>query len=384
MRAIRARLRPVARRVRQRTAGRRRARAGRASPPDTVARHEVLAATTREPAAGGDMFSSRRASEAAVGYARVVVGVPPAREAGYVQWPGSAPGDPTESFTTVDRDYLDAAAFRTRLDAALEARAPQDRDVLLFVHGFNTRFDEAVYRIAQFVHDGGYKGVPVVFSFASAGSVFGYLYDRDSAILSRDGLEATMRALSADPDVRRIHVLCHSMGCLLTMETLRQAKIAGDATFGGKLGDVVLAAPDIDVSLFRAQLARLGGRMPSPTAIFVSRDDGALGLSSRLARGEARLGDFAEASSFASAGIAVVDISDVAAGQTALMGHDKVFASVGLARLVGTELGRGSRLGKNAPEAGDELATDLRRVGLALGDSLGSVIDVFLPGSASP
>lgn len=354
------------------------------APPADVARHEILAATTRAAAAGGDMYSGERAPDAAAGFARVTVGVPPARAPGTIQWPGEAPGDPSKSFVTLERAYLDAGGFRAALGAALAARAPADRDVLVFVHGFNTRFDEAIYRLAQFVHDGRYAGVPVAFSFPSAGSVFGYVYDRDSAVLSRDGLEATLRALSTDPKLRRMHVLCHSMGCLLTMEALRQAKIAGDPTFGGKLGDVLLAAPDIDVAVFRSQLARLGGRMPSPTAIFVSLDDRALGLSSTLARAEPRLGDYAQAGEFANAGIAVFDLSKLSATGSGVTTHNKFFASEGLARLVGSELKRGNPFGKNEPEAGDELAGGIRQVGVALGGSLDSVIDIFLPVRQAP
>ena len=72
------------------------------------------------------------------------------------------------------------------------------RRVLIFVHGFNTRFEEAVYRFAQIVHDARVDVAPVLFTWPSGGSVTDYVYDRDSAIYSRDALEAVLQALVKD------------------------------------------------------------------------------------------------------------------------------------------------------------------------------------------
>ena len=41
---------------------------------------------------------------------------------------------------------------------------------MLFVHGYNTGFDTAVYRATQIAHDSGYPGTPVLFSWASGGN----------------------------------------------------------------------------------------------------------------------------------------------------------------------------------------------------------------------
>jgi esterase/lipase superfamily enzyme len=342
-----------------------------------AAQHTILVATTRVPVAGGDMFSADRAGTGTIAHAEITVAIPPTHEPGFIQWPGKAPGDPALSFTTAARDYLAQSAFDSALDAALTTRAPADRDVLLFVHGYNTRFDEAVYRLAQFVHDGRYPGVPALFSFPSEGSLLGYVYDRDSAMASRDGLEETIRQIAAAPHLRRLNILCHSVGCLLTMETLRQAKIGGDATFGGKLGDIVMASPDIDVAVFRSQLRRLGGRMPAPTTIFIATDDGALGIASAISGDQPRLGDYDQAASFADTGITVVDLTRLEAGATGMMGHDKVFASEGIAQIVGAEIGRGNRFGKNAPRAGDRIASQIRQLGSSLGESVRSVLSVI-------
>jgi alpha-beta hydrolase superfamily lysophospholipase len=54
-----------------------------------------------------------------------------------------------------------------------------------------------------------------------------------------------------------VHILAHSMGAWLAIEALRENAISGSPDLNGKLGDVMLAAPDIDLNVFRQQLARL-------------------------------------------------------------------------------------------------------------------------------
>ncbi len=50
------------------------------------------------------------------------------------------------------------------------------------------------------------------------------------------------------------------MGTWVALEALRQFAITGDRDIGGKLGDVVLASPDIDVDVFKSQMADTGNR----------------------------------------------------------------------------------------------------------------------------
>ena len=65
------------------------------------------------------------------------------------------------------------------------------RELFVFVHGFNNRFDDAVYRFAQIVHDSKAPAIPVLFTWPSRGEtkLRAYTYDRESANYSRDALE---------------------------------------------------------------------------------------------------------------------------------------------------------------------------------------------------
>ena len=58
---------------------------------------------------------------------------------------------PAAGFVTVSAEYLGDQSFSSALSA--EAKQMRRSKVLVFVHGFNNRFDEAVYRLAQIAHD---------------------------------------------------------------------------------------------------------------------------------------------------------------------------------------------------------------------------------------
>ena len=73
----------------------------------------------------------------------------------------------------------------TSLDLALAEKPESDREVLVFVHGYNTNFSEAVLRVTQFVNDTGFKGVPILFSWASRGNTMDYVYDINSVLQAR-------------------------------------------------------------------------------------------------------------------------------------------------------------------------------------------------------
>ena len=215
------------------------------------------------------------------------VTVPPGHAPGQIERASFGSDDPQRHFTISAYRGLDDSEFKDEIASHLSGRVGSNRDVLLYVHGFNTSYDEARFRLAQIVTDGRFGGVPVLFTWPAAGSLFDYEAAKESAAASRDALAQTLIELGDLPDVGRIHILAHSMGAWLTMEALRQDAIAGKPDLGGKLGDVMLAAPDIDVSVFKNQIAKLD---PSHISVLVSANDRALSLSRRLAGDRPRVG----------------------------------------------------------------------------------------------
>ena len=162
--------------------------------------------------------------------------------------------------------------------------------MLIFVHGFNNRFDDAVYRFAQVVHDSKAVGIPVLFTWPSRGELRlrAYTYDRESANYSRGALEQLIETLAANPNVKDIIIVAHSMGNWLTLEALRDMAIR-TGKIGAKVRIVALVAPDVDVDVFRTEMQSMGKSRPR-FLLFASQDDDALNFSKTIWGGVERVG----------------------------------------------------------------------------------------------
>lgn len=304
--------------------------------------HELLVAATRERVKTGPaMFNGERTS--GLDFADLSISVPPSHHSGDIEWPSPLPGDPKTEFVARSLAYVDGAeAFKKRLAERVAALPKGRRSVAVIVHGFNNDFDEAAFRATQIVHDTGFDGVPVLFTWASRGSVFDYVYDRDSSTIARDGLEELLR-IASEAGVEDLYVFAHSMGTWTTVEALRQAKIAGHGDFNGKLRTVVLAAPDIDVDVFKSEM-RVIGRPKYPFVLFSSSDDQALWMSGLIAGEKPRLGAYTEdVKAIADLGVIVIDLSATEANDS--LAHNK-FAVVlpDFVNRIGDRLKRGDRL----------------------------------------
>ncbi|MGO9672689.1 MAG: alpha/beta hydrolase [Methylocella sp.] len=249
---------------------------------------EMVVATTRTRAEDpAIMFAGGRAAEPA--FADMIVSIPPDanRKVGEVQWPKQLPGNPETDFVTLRAEHINkdqAIATFARL-----LRESNKSEAMVYVHGFNERYENTVYGFAQILHDSGALGevAPVLFTWPSKGNVFAYGYDRESSNYSRDALEALLRYLVKDPKVKKISILAHSMGNWVTLEALRQMAIR-DGRVADKIKLVLLADPDVDVDVSREQIAAMGPNRPH-IALFVSEDDRALAASKQL-WGAPRLG----------------------------------------------------------------------------------------------
>ncbi|WP_051335448.1 alpha/beta hydrolase [Methylocapsa acidiphila] len=266
-----------------------------------------------------------------------MISVPPGHETSKIERPAFGSEDPKQHFVVVSRRGLDETGFVSEIAAHISGRIGSNRDILLHVHGFNTSYDEARFRLAQVADDGRFGGVPVLFTWPSAGSVLDYGAAKESATASRDALAKLIRQLSETPGVGRVHILAHSMGAWLTMEALRENAIAGGPGLNGKLGDVMLAAPDIDLSVFRQQIARIDA---SHVFVLVSANDRALSISRTLAGDRPRLGALdpnrpADRAALEELGVKVYDLSQESAG---LIGHGAYGDAPQVVRTIGAQI----------------------------------------------
>ncbi|MFC0282806.1 alpha/beta hydrolase [Camelimonas abortus] len=336
-----------------------------------AARVSMLVATTRNPqgALPGQIFTGERGRQ--ISFADITVSIPPdsARKIGEVQWPKQLPANPATDFVTISADVLDQkqalAVFNQRM------RRMGERRVMVFVHGYNTTFEEAVYRFAQIIHDSGAPVMPVLFTWPSRGRLLAYGYDYESGTISRDALEGLLLALNRDPNVQEISILAHSMGNWVTLEALRQMAIR-TGRVAPKINSVMLAAPDVGFDVFRRQIAAIGQKRP-PFVIFTSQDDEALAMSQRV-WGGSRLGAIDPdtepyRSLLAREDITVVDLTRLKG--TDAFNHGKYTQSQ-VVQLIGQRLVAGQTLSDSGAGLGDRIG----RMAVGAASTVGSAASI--------
>jgi esterase/lipase superfamily enzyme len=190
------------------------------------------------------------------------------------------------------------------------------RDVLVYVHGYNQTFASAAVDAARLSDRLTFRGDTVLFSWPSANKLLNYVADRESAMWSRDALEATLDSLAANPQTGRIHIVAHSMGSMVTIEALRQLHARRGDYLASKIGAIVFASPDLDVDGFASSVRRVGPLAQHMT-IVIATDDRALAVSATLA-GATRVGS-AEKARLEALGLNVIDATGMGWG---LLNHD--------------------------------------------------------------
>ena len=211
---------------------------------------------------------------------------------------------------------LDTETFGDMLGAV--AASQGDRSVLLFVHGFRRSFEVVATEVATIAFEANIRGVPMFFSWPSANSSFGYVSDVNSMRWAAADLRDTLKLLLARESIATVHVIAHSLGgdgLLTALEDLAR----DDTARVDKLGEIVLASPDVDAGLFRREylpaLQSLGVRV----TLYATDNDVPLQASERVNRFR-RLGD-AKAEIFIGDGIETIVYADVV---TFLNSHDAV------------------------------------------------------------
>lgn len=174
---------------------------------------------------------------------------------------------------------LDGDEIRARIGNLL---ARGERRALVFIHGYNTDFEAALTRTAQLAFDLQYPGVIVCFAWPSAGTLTGYPADEDEAALSAQTLHTVLTTLTDLIGPGNISVVAHSMGCRILTDAL--TRLALPPTPPAPLFDqVALAAPDVEVELFRSRVTAFHPLVRRIT-LYASSADKALHASLRFHR----------------------------------------------------------------------------------------------------
>ncbi|MBA8831434.1 esterase/lipase superfamily enzyme [Rhizobium leguminosarum] len=339
-----------------------------------LSRVNLLVATTRSRSTvPGEMFSGERALKPT--FAEMTISIPPdsARKVGSVAWPRRLPPNPSRDFATLKAKEIDIDAAKSWLSASV--RKTPDGSVLVFIHGFNTRFEDSVYRFAQIVHDSRVHSAPILVTWPSRGSLLAYGYDRESTNYTRNALETLFQYLARDKEVKEVSILAHSMGNWLTLESLRQMAIR-NGRLPAKFRNVILAAPDVDVDVFSQQIVDMGKQHPQFT-LFVSRDDRALAVSRRVWGDVSRLGAIdPEQSPYKEEleinKISVIDLTKVKQGDR--LHHTKFAESPEIVRLIGSRISDGQTLSEDKVGLGDHILDATIGTAAAAGHAAGLIL----------
>jgi esterase/lipase superfamily enzyme len=321
----------------------------------------VYVATTRQRAASGEnVFTSGRS--ATPNFVKYTISIPPVHKQLEIEWPQGGAVDPATSFATVSHTALTEADFKLAVQSSPVPSRPK-REVVIFVHGYNNNFQESLYRMAQLVADGGIDVSPILFAWPSAGTISGYGADKEAVTYSRDSLARVLTMVADMRNVGEVGLIGHSMGAWLTAEALRQLRLTGKDRVIQRLHKVALVSPDIDVNVFRSQMAVIG-RLDPPMKLLVSKDDQALSISALLAGSSGRVGnldidDPAVQALAATRNIQIIDISNIPT--TGYMNHDRFIG-------VSTMLNEIARSGR------DSVGNPAERAGAFVLDSAGAIV----------
>lgn len=290
-----------------------------------------------------EFFSGERAK--ALNLANVDVTIPPVHAVGKLEQPRfNEREDVAKHFTIAKPLVFDHGVdFAAKLNDELAKKAPGNREILVFVHGYNTNFTSAVLRMAQFVHDTDFKGVPLLFTWASRGRAIDYVYDVNSALQARFYLVELAKMLT-ETNAESFSIVAHSMGNLVTLESMSLMVKQGIRPRNAKLNRIILAAPDVDIDLFDEYLKDISP-VQDRIVVLVSKDDRALKLSRRIAGGIDRVGA-TDPDIIAARGLEVIDLTRIDDRDN--VNHTKFAQSPDIVKLIGRGIAEGNSLSTTA------------------------------------
>jgi len=175
-----------------------------------------------------------------------------------------------------------------------------DREILVFIHGFDNSFESALHEAAMLRHDLAFKGPVLMFSWASRDLLDAYFEDESTIDWSTPHFREFLRHLDGR-DFAKVHVIAHSMGNRLLLRSLETCLIPG------KHGEMIFVAPDVDSDTFAEAVRNLKAQT-SHLTMYGSRYDQAL-LSSQSLHRYPRAGLIG--SHAIADGVDTVDVSDV-------------------------------------------------------------------------
>jgi esterase/lipase superfamily enzyme len=225
------------------------------------------------------------------------------------------PEDPRQHFTIQELKPLTRGTFIAMARERIGGSAAFKDQAVVFVHGYNTAFDYALFRTAQMAYDLKFDGATFLYSWPSGGGFFGYGYDRDSATQAQVYLKEFLTLVLEETGAKSVSVIAHSMGNLPLLNVLRE--LGPSLPPNVRLNQVILAAPDVDRDVFVNLAANLKQYSRGVT-LYCSANDRAMEAARRVAGGVPRAGDVPLDGPVLLPGIDTIDVTQTSTDYLAL------------------------------------------------------------------
>lgn len=164
-------------------------------------------------------------------------------------------------FNSIEHKPLQAGELSDELSSG------SDENIIIFIHGYNNSFEDAIFRAAQLKYDLQLSEPIIAYSWACHGKPWGYFKDESHAKIAGKRLAQMLNELGERTD-KKVSIIAHSMGAYCLANSLNNLSV--------KLDKVVLLAADICQEQFSNIYGVNFTQETKNTTIYAAKSDRAL------------------------------------------------------------------------------------------------------------
>ena len=263
-----------------------------------------------------ERYTHRRNRSEQISYGTANVSIPHDHQMGELESPYPYfPENPENHVALLQLEALSKDQFLDKIRENLQEYS-DEKQALIFIHGFNVTFEDAARRTAQMAYDLDFKGPSLFYSWPSYGNTASYAADEDNIRWAMPHIRDFIKDVIRRTGVDKVHLIAHSMGTRGLTNALREQRNGLSDSDYSKINSIILAAPDIDADVFvRDIVPEIKDK--SLVTVYASDNDQALNTSSVLHRSP-RTGIIDHLRPYLPEDIDIIDASNVTAD---FLGH---------------------------------------------------------------
>ena len=157
---------------------------------------------------------------------------------------------------------------------------------LIFIHGFNTSFFEAITAYRNILSSVAFNGCPLIFSWPSQGGALQYGVDLGLADESRYRLAPFLKNILLQGGLTYVDIIAHSLGNRVLMNALMDLSASQWQSQEAGFGEIIMASADVNAKEFLQVAPNIMGMLGRQTTtrkpgltLLVSQTDNALRLA---------------------------------------------------------------------------------------------------------